>query len=77
MTKKRKIGGISVKVVPAGSKTDGIISKNDEEMDKRAIAAVRSAIKKAEICQKPIAKYDARKKKAYVQYTDGVKEYVN
>ena len=40
---------------------------NDAEMDKRAKAAVRSAINRAEICQKPVAKYDRKIGKAYIE----------
>lgn len=46
-------------------------------MDSRATAAVRSAIDKAKVCKKPVAKYDPVTKKAYVEYADGVKKYVN
>jgi hypothetical protein len=38
---------------------------------------VRSAIDKAKICRKPIAKYDSVTKKTYVEYADGEKKYVN
>jgi hypothetical protein len=38
---------------------------------------VRSAIDKAKICRKPIAKYDPVTKKTYVEYADGEKKYVN
>jgi hypothetical protein len=52
------------------------ISDNDAEMDKRAVQAVKSAVNKAKICKKPVAKYDKVAKKAYIQYADGVKKYV-
>jgi hypothetical protein len=52
------------------------ISDNDAEMDKRAVQAVKSAVNKAKICKKPVAKYDKVAKKAYIQYSDGVKKYV-
>jgi hypothetical protein len=45
-------------------------------MDKRAVQAVKSAVNKAKICKKPVAKYDKVAKKAYIQYSDGVKKYV-
>ncbi|WP_215904936.1 MULTISPECIES: hypothetical protein [Treponema] len=32
-------------------------------MDKRAAYAVKAAIKKAKVCKKPVAKYDAVQKK--------------
>jgi hypothetical protein len=52
------------------------ISDSDAEMDERAVQAVKSAINKAIICKKPVAKYDTVAKKAYIQYSDGVKKYV-
>lgn len=52
------------------------ISKNDMEMDRRAKAAVQSAIQKAEICNKPVAKYDRETGRAYIQTGNGEKMYV-
>ena len=37
----------------------------DNEMDERAVEAVKAAINKAKICKKPIASYDKEKKRAY------------
>ena len=54
---------------------DGI-SENDAEMDIRAKEAVRSAINKAVICKKPVAKYDRVTKKAYIETADGDRKYV-
>lgn len=75
----KKVGSLSVKVVTDGVSLvrDKIISERDVEMDNRATAAVRSAIDKAKVCKKPVAKYDPVEKKAYVEYADGVKKYVN
>ena len=50
---------------------DTIISENDSEMDIRARCAVKSAIEKAEICKKPVARYDAVLKKAYLEFANG------
>ena len=72
----RKVGKLTVRVVTPDKKTSDEISPEDQEMDKRATAAVKSAIDKAKVCKKPIAKYDSRKKKAYVIEADGVKRYV-
>lgn len=67
--------GRAIKVVaPADHKN--AISKRDAEMDARARQAVKSAVSKAEFCKKPIAKYDKKAKKAYVEYADGIKRYV-
>lgn len=53
-----------------------VISITDEETDKRAKGATRAAIKKAKVCNKPIARFDLEKKKAYLEYADGKREYV-
>lgn len=73
-SEKIKIGNHSVKVV---SPDDAVISSDDKDMDMRVTAAVNSAIKKAKVCNKPIAKYDRRKKKAYVVQANGEKKYVS
>lgn len=67
-------GGREVKVV-VGAEWD-CVSNRDIEMDKRARQAVMAAVEKAKFCQKPIAMYDKAAKKAYIQYADGVKKYV-
>jgi hypothetical protein len=78
-TTVKKVGNLSVKVVTEDVSLvqKNIISARDAEMDCRATAAVRSAIDKAKICRKPIAKYDPVTKKTYVEYADGEKKYVN
>lgn len=53
------------------------ISEKDMEMDRRALEAVKAAKQKAMICKKPIAKYDAKSKKAYLEYADGSIKYVD
>jgi hypothetical protein len=67
--------GRNIKVV-AENERQSAISDSDAEMDERAVQAIKSAINKAIICKKPVAKYDAVAKKAYIQYADGVKQYV-
>lgn len=52
------------------------LTNNDREMDIRAEAAVKAAIRKAKVCKKPIALYDVEARRAYLQYPDGEKEYV-
>jgi hypothetical protein len=78
-TTVKKVGNLSVKVITGDTSfgQDNSISESDAEMDYRATAAVRSAIDKAKICKKPIAKYDTVTKKAYLEYADGKKQYVN
>lgn len=51
------------------------ITASDNEMDKRAVEAVKAAINKAKICKKPIAGYDKEKKAAYVEYANGDRKY--
>lgn len=65
----------SVKIIIPNKPTDGI-SESDAEMDVRAREAVRSAINKAVVCKKPVAKYDKVNKRAYIETADGVKKYV-
>lgn len=66
-------GSTKVQVVSSSSRT---LSFSDQEMDKRARFAVYSAIKKAEIRQKPIAKYDRETGRAYIQSPSGERKYV-
>ena len=75
----RKVGRMSVKVVKSDDMNitgEVMISKRDAEMDRRAEAAVRAAIDKAQICNKPVAKYDVETKRAFIEYTDGRRQYV-
>lgn len=72
---KVKKNRFSIKVVmPAEVET--VLTPSDIEMDIRALEAFKAAILKAEICKKPVAKYDMESKRAYLQYPDGIKEYV-
>ena len=59
--KVKKIGNLSINVISEGSALleNKFINENDAEMDYRATEAVRSALDKARICKKPVAKYDA------------------
>ena len=79
VTKVKKVGNISVTVVTDATSIQKkpFFSESDIEMDNRAKAAVRSALDKAKVCKKPIAKYDPKTKRAYVEYADGEKKYVN
>ena len=73
----RKVGKLSVRVVNADNSDDSVITPEDKDMDKRVKEAVSSAIKRATVCKAPIAKYDKRKKKAYVIDSNGEKKYVS
>ena len=68
----KQIGDMKIKVVSEDDSISykDIISDQDAEMDRRAIAAVRSAIEKAKVCNKPIAKFDVETKRAYLEYPD-------
>lgn len=75
----RKVGNMSVKVIKGDNidiTGDIEISNSDAEMDRRAVAAVRAAIDKAQVCNKPVAKYDVETKRAFVEYADGSRQYV-
>ena len=71
--KKIKVGNHSIKISDSNELN---VSSEDKAMDKRVTAAVRSAINKANVCNKPVAKYNIRTKKAYVEQTNGEKKYV-
>ena len=70
------VGGKPVKVY-SKEEASRAFTDSDVEMDRRAVAAVEAAINQAKICNKPIAKYDEKNKKAYLEYPDGSREYVN
>jgi len=55
---------------------NAVLSETDIEMDYRAREAVKAVINRAEICKKPIAKYDSVNRKAYLQNADSKKIYV-
>lgn len=76
MTKVIKTNNNLTVNVVTGEDIDKSISLQDKEMDMRAKAAVEAAIKKAKICKKPVAKYDAVRKKAYLEEADGERKYV-
>ena len=70
----RKIGNKTIRVVSEGSEP---MNFNDAEMDRRVLAAVRGAIDKAKVCNKPVAKYDIKSKRAFMEYADGTIQYVD
>lgn len=72
-TVKKDIDGktVDIKVYKSNrARTD-----SDKEMDKRAKSAVKAAVKKAKICNYPIASYDKNNNKPYIEYPDGRREY--
>lgn len=44
------------------AEVETVLTPSDIEMDIRALEAVKAAILKAEICKKPVAKYDMESK---------------
>lgn len=72
----RMMGKHKVKVVTP-DEYDKVLTPADKEMDDRVSVAVSSAIKKAVVCKAPLAKYDKRKKKAYIVRSKGDREYVS
>lgn len=51
------------------------LTESEREMDRRATCAIKAAVTKAKVCNRPIAKYDDEKKKAYMEYADGRRVY--
>ena len=67
--------GRTVRVV-SPEERDYVISESDAEMDYRAEEAVKAAIHRAKVCKKPIARYDMDTKRAYIEYPNGERKYV-
>ena len=74
MTTVSTKSGKVVKVVSCEEEKN-TLTISDNEMDERAVEAVKAAINKAKICKKPIAGYDKEKKAAYVEYANGERKY--
>lgn len=77
MNGKKKCEGkpYVIKVV-SPEEHDKVLSSSDIEMDARARQAVKAAIEKAEFCKKPVARYDVETKRAYIEYANGARKYV-
>ena len=74
MTTVSTKSGRIIKVI-SREKEKNTLTLLDNEMDERAVEAVKAAINKAKICKKPIASYDKEKKRAYVEYANGERKY--
>ena len=74
MTTVSTKSGKIIKVV-SQEEEKNILTASDNEMDERAVEAVRAAINKAKVCKKPIAGYDKEKKLAYIEYANGERKY--
>lgn len=70
MVKEIKGTNFSIKVVPESNR-ENYTTELEKDMDFRAKQAVKAAVSKAEVCKKPVAKYDIATKTAYLQYPDG------
>ena len=65
--------GVKIRVVYGN---DPFLPESDKEMDRRATEAIKVAINKAIVCKKPIAQYDKERKKAYLEFPGGIKQYI-
>ena len=74
MTTVSTKSGKIIKVI-SHSEEKSTLTESDNEMDSRAVEAVKAAINKAKICKKPIAGYDKEKKSAYVEDANGERKY--
>ena len=74
MTTVSTKSGKIIKVV-SHEEENTTLTASDNEMDERAVEAVKAAINKAKICKKPIAGYDKEKKVAYIEYANGERKY--
>lgn len=75
MEKIVRVKGRQIKVFPHEMARENI-TPADADMDNRVLHAVHSALDRAKVCNKPIAKYDTEAKKAYIEYPDGTRKYV-
>ena len=53
------------------------ITEIEAEEDRLIKRSVLEAIAKAKACGKPVARYDTEKKKAFLEYEDGNREYID
>ncbi len=76
MTTVSTKSGKVIKVV-SPEEEQHFLTVSDNEMDTRAVEAVKAAINKAKICKKPIAGYDKERKAAYLEYANGERKYAD
>ena len=76
MSRVLKLDNNRIVTVVSPNDVNKVITEYDAEMDRRAREAVKSAINRAKICNKPIAKYDKINKKAYIETPEGKIKYV-
>ena len=70
---KREVNGENVEVRVYASNRSR--TENDKEMDARATFAVHEAIRKAKVTNKPVARFDNKTKRPYLEYPDGKRVY--
>ena len=76
MTIIKMKNGKDIKVVSTIEEEKNTLTPSDNEMDERAVEAVKAAISRAKICMKPIAGYDNVRKTAYVEHANGERKYI-
>ena len=76
MTIVKMKNGKDIKVVSTIEEEKNTLTPSDNEMDERAVEAVKAAINRAKICKKPIAGYDNVRKTSYVEYANGERKYI-
>ena len=74
MTVVKTKSGKTIRVI-SSKEEKNTLTMSDNEMDQRAVEAVKAAINKAKICKKPIAGYDKEQKVAYLEYANGERKY--
>ena len=74
MTTVSTKSGRIIKVV-SREEEKSTLTESDNEMDERAVEAVKAAINKEKICKKQIAGNDEKKKQAYIEYENGERKY--
>ena len=75
MAKFVNLNGMTIRVIDPQEK-DTYLTQDDKDMDIRAREAVRTALHKAKICGKPIARYDIVTHRAYIENADGTIRFV-
>ena len=75
MTTVSTKSGRVIKVVSQEEKS--MLTVSDNEMDERAVEAVKAAINKAKICKKPIAGYDKEKSRLMLSMQMGKESMQN
>ena len=76
MTTVSTKSGRVIKVV-SKEEEKSMLTVSDNEMDERAVEAVKAAINKAKICKKPIAGYDKEKSRLMLSMQMGKESMQN